>query len=151
MQYEVWPLIFNVQQIRYSSWFFHVKSLKIKVQGEKTIHMVIFLNTRPGKRPNFYMKVNVTEPRRKEFAALCMLRYVFAATRKKVMGKLLDSLGKGEFPSEHHSIPFSPYFHVCVPIWFFHYARVASRVIVKMNQEPLLLLCCPLLLFLYRL
>ena len=90
--------------------------------------------------------------RAKEFAALCMLRCVFAATRKKGHGETtILLLGKGEFPSEHHSIPFSPYFHVCVPIWFFHYARVASRVIVKMNQEPLLLLCCPLLLFLYRL
>ena len=149
MQYEVWPLIFNVQQIRYSSWFFHVKSLKIKVQGEKTIHMVIFLNTRPGKRPNFYMKVNVIEPR-------SLLHYacldVFCCHQKKGHGETtILLLGKGEFPSEHHSIPFSPYFHVCVPIWFFHYARVASRVIVKMNQEPLLLLCCPLLLFLYRL
>ena len=85
------------------------------------------------------MKVNVTGPKRRSFAALCMLRCVFGATRKKVMGKLLLLLGKGEFPPESHSIPFSPYFHVlCVPIWFH-----ASRVIVKMNQEPLLLLSYP--------
>ena len=66
--------------------------------------MVIFLNTRPGKRPNFYMKVNVTEPRRKEFAALCMLRCVLLPPEKR-------SWGNYSTPSRKRRIPFRAPFY----------------------------------------
>ena len=89
-----------------------------KSSGEKNNSYGYFLNTRPGKRPNFYMKVNVTEESRKEFAALCMLRCVLLPPEKKGHGETtVVLLGKGEFPSEHHSIPFSPYFHVYVCLY----------------------------------
>ena len=87
------------------------------------------------------MKVNVTGPQ-KEGVLLhyACLDVFLVPPEKKVMGKLLLLLGKGEFPPESHSIPFSPYFHVlCVCLYGCH----ASRVIVKMNQEPLLLLSYP--------
>ena len=142
MQYEVWPLIFNVQQIRYSSWFFHVKSLKIKVQGKKTIHMVIFWTADQEKGPTFTWKS--MSPRK---VGRSLLHYacldVFCCHQKK------RSWGNYCSPSRKRRIPFRAPFYslfsifpcICVPIWF--YARVASRVIVKMNQEPLLLLSSP--------
>ena len=99
----------------------------------------IVTKARPEKRPNIH-ESQCHRPKRKEFCCIMHAQMCFWCHQKKGHGETtVLLLGKGEFPPESHSIPFSPYFHVlCVPIWFH-----ASRVIAKMNQEPLLLLSYP--------
>ena len=92
------------------------------------------------KKGPIYMKVNVTGPKRKEFCCIMHAQMCFWCHQKKGHGETTATVRKRRIPSR---VPFYSLFSifpcvVCVPIWFH-----ASRVIVKMNQEPLLLLSYP--------
>ena len=78
----------------------------------------IVTKARPEKRPNIHESQCHRPQKEGVLLHNACLDVFLVAPEKKIMEKLLLLLGKGEFPPESHSIPFSPYFHVlCVCLY----------------------------------
>ena len=92
-------------------------SSKIEVLWEKETTLFL-LKARPEKRPNIHESQCHRPQKEGVLLHNACLDVFLVPPEKRSWGNLLLLLGKGEFPPESHSIPFSPYFHVlCVCLY----------------------------------
>ena len=100
----------------------------------------IVTKARPEKRPNIHESQCHRPQKEGVLLHNACLDVFLVAPEKRSWGNYSATVRKRRIPSR---VPFYSLFSIfpcvlCVPIWFH-----ASRVIVKMNQEPLLLLSYP--------
>ena len=78
----------------------------------------IVTKARPEKRPNIHESQCHRPQKEGVLLHYACLDVFLVPPEKRSWGNLLLLLGKGEFPPESLSIPFSPYFHVlCVCLY----------------------------------